>query len=744
MDHTNFATTNSTITGAAVDQASPDAAAPGNTSRRGFIKRSGAAALVLGFTLPTLSGRALAAAPAARSFQPNAWLRITPDNRITVICGSSEMGQGVLTAIPMLLAEELDADWSKVSVEQAPVDQAFANPMFGMQATGGSTTVRAHWEPMRKAGAAAREMLVAAAAAQWKLDASQLRTANSQVIAPDGKKLSYGALVAVAAAQTAPKDPVLKSSKDFKLLGKPLKRLDTPNKVNGKAKYGMDVSVPGMLVAVMARAPLPGAKPASVNSSKATAVKGVKQVLTIPGGVAVLADGYWAAKKGRDALEITWDLGANTGLSSAKVSAMLTDGADNADAVALDAGNLRDAAANSATSVDAVYEAPYLAHACMEPMNCTAWVKGTGDAATVEIWAGTQSQGPVQGILSQVASVAPAKIKVNTMMLGGGFGRRFAPDFVIDATLLSKISGKPVKLVYTREDDTAAGFYRPASVARFSGALDAQGAPTGLQVGVGSPSIMAASGFMKIPDSGVDEFAMEGIKDHPYDIANQKIAYGRREPGPQVWFWRSVGHSQNIFFMEGFIDEMAHAAKKDPFEFRRALMSKQPRYKAVLEAAADKAGWGKPLPAGVFRGIAVAQSFGSYVAEVAEVSINPDGTPRVHRVVAAVDCGQIVNPEIIRRQIEGSIVYGLSAALYGKVSYKDGRVEQGNFDSYPVLRLNEMPRVEVYILPSTDKPGGIGEPGTPPVAPAVVNAIFAATGKRLRSLPIDHAALKKA
>ncbi len=732
--------------GAAADLAMTDTASTplANTARRGFLKSSGATALVLGFTLPTLGGRALAAAPAAQAFHPNAWLRITADNRITVICGSSEMGQGVLTAIPMLMAEELDADWSKVSVEQAPVDQAFANPMFGMQATGGSTTVRAHWEPMRKAGAAAREMLVAAAAAQWKLDASQLRTANSQVIAPDGRKLSYGALVAAAATQTAPKDPVLKSSKDFKLLGKPLKRLDTPNKVNGKAKYGMDVSVPGMLIAVMARAPLPGAKPASVNSSKATAVKGVKQVLTIPGGVAVLATGYWAAKKGRDALEISWDLGASTGLSSAKVSAMLTDGADNADAVALDAGNLRDAAANSASSVDAVYEAPYLAHACMEPMNCTAWVKGTGDAATVEIWAGTQSQGPVQGILSQVASVAPAKIKVNTMMLGGGFGRRFAPDFVIDATLLSKISGKPVKLVYTREDDMAAGFYRPASVARFSGALDAQGTPTGLQVGVGSPSIMAASGFMKIPDSGVDEFAMEGIKDHPYDVANQRIAYGRREPGPQVWFWRSVGHSQNIFFMEGFIDEMAHAAKKDPFEFRRALMSKQPRYKGVLEAAADKAGWGKPLPTGVFRGIAVAQSFGSYVAEVAEVSIRPDGTPRVHRVVAAVDCGQIVNPEIIRRQIEGSIVYGLSAALYGKITLKDGRVEQGNFNDYPVLRMSEMPSVEVHILPSTEKPGGIGEPGTPPVAPAVVNAIFAATGKRLRSLPIDVSALKKA
>jgi isoquinoline 1-oxidoreductase beta subunit len=343
-----------------------------------------------------------------------------------------------------------------------------------------------------------------------------------------------------------------------------------------------------------------------------------------------------------------------------------------------------------------------------------------------------------------VASVDPGKVKVNTMMLGGGFGRRFAPDFVIDATLLSKISGAPVKLVYTREDDMAAGFYRPASVAKFTGGLDAQGNAVLLKAGVGSPSIMAASGFMKIPESGVDSFAMEGINDHPYSVPNQLITYGRREPGPSVWFWRSVGHSQNSFFMEGFIDEMAHAAGKDPFEFRRALMDQQPRYRQVLEVAAEKAGWGKPLPAGVFRGIAVVQSFGSYVAEVAEVSINADGTPKVHRVVAAVDCGMTVNPTIIERQVEGAIVYGLSAALYGRISLKDGRVEQGNFHDYPVLRHNEMPKVEVHIVKSTEKPGGIGEPGTPPVAPAVANAIFAATGKRLRSLPFDTSQLKKA
>ena len=721
--------------------------APTNASRRGFLKSGGAAALVVGFALPAATGRALAAghmtgaAAAAAPFSPNAYLRITPDNRVTVVCGSAEMGQGVLTAIPMLLVEELDADWALVSVEQAGADKAYNNPMFGMQATGGSTTVRAHWEPLRKAGAAARQMLVAAAAEQWKLDPATLRTAGSKVLAADGRSATYGSLVAAASKQSVPAEPKLKSAKDFKILGQPLKRLDTPPKTDGSALFGIDAQVPGMLVAVMARAPMPGVKVQSVNDAKAKAVKGVRQVITIPSGVAVLADGYWAAKKGRDALEVQWDMGAHADLSTARLEAMLVDGAEKATSIALNKG---DPKSMSAQTLTALYQAPYLAHACMEPMNCTAWVQGSGPEATVDIWAGTQSQGPAQGILGNVAQATPARVKVHTMMLGGGFGRRFAPDFAIDATLLSKLSGKPVKLIYTREDDMAAGYYRPAAAARFTAALDAQGKPALLKVGVSAPSIMAASGFMKLPETGVDSFAMEGIADHPYGIANQELAYGRREPGPQVWFWRSVGHSQNIFFMEGFVDEMAAAAKQDPFEYRRALLADKPRHKAVLEAAAAKAGWGTPLPAGVHRGIAVAESFGSYVAEVAEVSVAADGTPKVHRVVAVVDCGQTVNPAIIARQIEGGIVFGLSAALYGKLTIKDGRVEQGNFHDYPVLRMSEMPKVEVHILPSMEKPGGIGEPGTPPIAPAVVNAIYAATGKRLRTLPIDTSVLKKA
>ena len=700
-------------------------------SRRNFIKASG---LVIGFTLPVASRLAQAATPA--EFKPNAYLRVGADDRVTVVVGLSEMGQGVHTAIPQLVAEELDADWTRVRVEQAPVDQAFKNPIFGIQATGGSTSVNGNWEPMRKAGAAAREMLIAAAAQTWQVDAAECRTEKGTVVHKSGKKLSYGKLVTAAAKQPVPKEPKLKDASQFKIIGQGLRRLDTPQKVNGSGKYGMDVRLPGMLTAVLAQPPVPGGKAVSVDDSRAKQVKGVRQVIQIPQGVAVLADGYWQAKKGRDALQIQWDKGANAGLSSDGVTKMLTEATQQEGKVARNEGNV--GSASGAKTLEAVYEAPYLAHACMEPMNATAWVKKDG----IEIWAGTQSQGPNQGILSHVAAVDPQQVKVNTMLLGGGFGRRFAPDFTIAATLLSKMSGKPVKLVYSREDDMRGYFYRPASVTRFTGALDASGAPVSFTARVASPSIMEASGFMKLPPNGVDEFGVEGTKDLPYDIPNLRVEYSRQEPGVQVWFWRSVGHSQNIFFSESFVDELAHAAGKDPFEFRRALLSKQPRYKGVLEMAAEKAGWGQPLAKGVHRGIAVAQSFGSYVAEVAEVAMQPDGTPKVQRVVAAVDCGQTVNPEIIKRQIESAIVYGLTAALYGKVTFKDGKVEQSNFHDYQMLRMNEMPIVQVYVMKSSEAPGGIGEPGLPALAPAVTAAIFAATGKRIRKLPIEPAELK--
>ncbi|MGH8747042.1 MAG: xanthine dehydrogenase family protein molybdopterin-binding subunit, partial [Burkholderiales bacterium] len=432
------------------------------------------------------------------------------------------------------------ADWDKVGVEQAPVDKAFANPMFGMQATGGSASVRGFWEPMRKAGAAAREMLIAAAAQAWNAKAGDCRTAKGLVIHKSGRKLSYGRLAARASRQPVPVNPKLKDPKSFAILGHDLKRLDTPAKVDGSAKFGLDVRLPGMLTAVLARPPVPGGKALSFDDSKTRAVPGVEQVLQTPHGVAVLAGGYWAAKKGRDALEIKWDDGPHAGLSSDDVSKMLTDATSKDGKVGRNEGDV--AAAAPAKTLEAVYEAPYLAHACMEPMNCTAWVK----PGEVEIWAGTQSQGPTQGILGQVASVDPGKVKVHTMFLGGGFGRRFAPDFTIDATILSKMSGKPVKLVYSREDDMRAYYYRPASVTRFSAGLDAAGNPVSLRARVASPSIMQASGFMKLPPNGVDSFALEGVRDLPYDIPNLRIEYSQQEPGVQVWFWRSVGHSQNI------------------------------------------------------------------------------------------------------------------------------------------------------------------------------------------------------
>jgi len=705
-----------------------------STTRRDFLKGSAAAtgALVIGFTLPMTSrfGQAAAAASgAAAGFAPNAFLRIAPNGQVTVICGLSEMGQGVHMGIATLVAEELDADWKSVKLEQAPVDKAYNNPLFGMQATGGSTAIRGHYEPMRKAGATAREMLVAAAAAQWGVDAASCRTQDGRVMGPDGKSAGYGELAAAAAKLPVPQNPTLKDAKDFRIIGKGLTRIDTPAKVNGSADFGIDVKLPGLLTAVMVHAPVPGAKIVSVDDAAAKAIPGVKQIVQIPQGVAVLAEGYWTALKGRDALVVKWDDGPLGSLSSAGISKLLTDATTKPGVVARSEGDVSVAVAKT---IEAVYEAPYLAHACMEPMNCTAWVR----AGEAEVWAPTQGPGPHQGIVAQLTGLPPEKVQVHTTYLGGGFGRRFAPDFVIASTLISKAAGAPVKLVYTREDDMRAWFYRPASVTRFTAGLDAAGNPVSFTARVASPALSIAAGFAKELPKGIDEAAVEGISDMLYAFPNMRVEYARAEPGVQPWFWRSVGHSQNVYFIEAFIDEVAAAAGKDPVEFRRALLAKQPRLRGVLDLAAEKAGWGSPLPKGVHRGVAITNCFGSFVAQVAEISMDASGKPRVHRIVAAVDCGRTVNPDIIHRQVEGAVVYGLSAALHEKITFKDGRVEQSNFDDYPMLRMDAMPRVDVHIVPSKEAPGGIGEPGLPPATPAVVNAMFAATGKRIRTLPI--------
>jgi len=703
-------------------------------SRRDFLKTAALAGggLVIGFTLP-LAGRN---ARAGSDFRPNAFLRVDSAGQVTVVCGLSEMGQGVLTAIPMLVAEELDADWTRVQVQQAPADQAYANPIFGMQGTGGSTSIRGHWDPMRQAGAAAREMLVTAAASTWGVSPADCRTEPGVVVGPGGKKLGYGELADKAGTLPVPTTPKLKDPKDFRLLGTSLRRLDSPPKVNGSGQFGLDVRLPGMLTAVMTRPPTPGAKLKSVDDSKARAVPGVRDVIRIPQGVAVLADGYWAAQQGREELVLDWDKGDFATVSTESVSKRLHDALSRPGAVARADGDVSTAAARS---IEATYEAPYLAHACMEPMNCTAWVRADG----AEIWAGTQGPGPHQGAVAAITGLPLEKVKVNTMYLGGGFGRRFAGDFVVGATLLSKLSGKPVKLVYSREDDMRAMFFRPASVTAFRAGLDGTGKPVSFSAKVASQALTIAAGFATELKNGVDDDAVDGIQQFAYGVPNVKVEFMREEPGYQTWFWRSVGNSQNYFFLESFVDEMAAAAGKDPYEFRRELLAGKPRYQAVLELAAGKAGWGKPLPAGVHRGIAIAHSFESLVAEVAEVSVGDDGAVKVHRVVAAVDCGQIVNPQIVMRQVESAIVYGLSAALYGRIDLKDGEVVQGNFDDYPVLRMNEMPKVEVHIVASNEKPTGIGEPGLPPLAPAVCNAVFAATGKRIRQLPIDKGLLKK-
>jgi len=706
-----------------------------NESRRGFLKTSVLAGggLVVGFMLP---GAARFAAAASPVFRPNAYLRIGSDNSVTVLCGLSEMGQGVHTAIPMLVAEELDADWSKIRVEQAATDPAFKNPIFGLQATGGSSAVRGHWEPMRKAGATARAMLIAAAAETWKVDPASCKTEKGEVIHSSGKRLSYGKLAEKAGKLAVPQVATLKDPSKFTILGKGAKRLDTAVKVTGRAKFGLDVKPPGMLTAVIERSPVIGGKLGSFNADKPKSVPGVKQVVAIPTGVAVLADGYWSAKKGRELLEIKWNDGANATLSSESIRADFAEATGKPGLVARKDGDI--AAVAPAKRIEAIYEAPYLAHSCMEPMNCTAWFKG----GELEVWASTQAPGLNQVVLAQLAGIAPEKVTVHTMYLGGGFGRRFAQDFAVDATILSKIAGAPVKLVYSREDDTRAMFYRPASVCKFSGGLDDAGKPVLFSARSVCSSIAQAA---QMPfEKGIDSFAVEGISQMPYSIANVQVEWAQKETPVGVWFWRSVGHSQNIYFVESFIDELAVLAGRDPFEFRRAFLDKAPRYKGVLELAAERASWGKPLAAGRFHGIAVGESFGSYVAEVAEVSVAKDGEVRVHRIVCAVDCGMTVNPDIIKRQMESAIMYGLSAALHGKISIKDGRIEQGNFDQYAILRMGEAPRVDVHIVPSHEAPGGVGEPGLPPLAPAVVNALFAATGKRLRKLPIDPAELKQA
>ncbi len=703
-------------------------------TRREFLQTASVvgAGLVIGFYLPPGRGRATAA---AGPFAPNAWLRIGTDESVLVMVDRSEMGQGVATSLPMLLAEELEADWSKIKIEFAPADKAYTNPMFGMQGTGGSTSVRAAFTPLRKAGAAARELLVAAAAQTWSVDKAECRAERGAVIhTPSKRRLTYGKLVEPAAALPAPADVPLKDPKDWKILGTRVRRLDTPPKVDGSAQFGIDVKVPGMLVAVIARCPVFGGKVASFDATKAKAVPGVRQVVQISTGVAVVADGYWPAKKGRDALDVSWDEGPNASVSSASIAQLFAQRAEQPGAVARHDGDPSAALPAAPAKLDAVYELPFLSHATMEPMNCTAHV--TPDA--VHIWAPTQFQTGAQGIGANIGGVPPEKVLVHTTYLGGGFGRRFELDFIQEALETSKAVGAPVKVIWSREDDVRHEQYRPACYHRFRAGLDASGQPVAWTHRIVAPSIFARV-FPQTIKNGLDGEAVEGGVGMPYTIPNVHVDYLLTDTGIPVGFWRSVNNSYNAFAVECFIDELAHAAKRDPYEYRRDLLTKAPRHLGVLNLAASKAGWGTAPPAGRARGIAVYKSFETYVAEVAEVSVASDGAVRVHRVVCAVDCGPVVNPDIVEAQMQGGIVYGLTAALWGEITIDKGRVQQSNFHDYRMLRMAEMPRIEVHIVPSSDAQGGVGEPGTPPIAPAVCNAIFALTGKRIRKLPIGKA-----
>ena len=714
--------------------AMPESSSLSTLDRRDFLKKTaaGGAALVIGFYLPT-NYEALAAAPPSEPTSLNAWVRISADDAVTLLIDKSEMGQGVVTSLAQLLAEELEFDWKKIKTEFAPAAPAYFNPIFGVQGTGGSTSVRASWGPLTKAGAAAREMLIAAAAQKWYVEPSACHVENGTVVhTASGKRLKYGELVADAAQRPVPPNPVLKDSKNYKFIGKSIKRLDTPAKITGKANFGIDVRLPNTQHAVVARCPVFGGSVKSFDATKAKTIRGVKQVVQISSGIAVVADNSWSAMEGRRALQIEWDEGPNAAVSSESIRKLYMESAEKNGAIARKDGDVEPALSNAAKKVEAVYEVPFLAHATMEPMNCAADVRADG----CDIYAPTQFQTINQMTGAKITGLKPEQVRVHTTFLGGGFGRRAEQDFIAEAVQISKATGAPVQVTWSREDDMQHDFYRPAVYCKLVAGLDSNGWPVALKSRIVSPSIMSRF-FPGSVKNGIDESSVEGQATSKYAIPNFLVEYVLTETGIPVGFWRSVGNSQNGYITECFIDELAKAAGKDSFEFRRKLLENAPRHRGVLELAAQKAGWGTPLPAGRTRGIAVVESFGSFVAEVAEVSFNKSsGEVKVHRVVCAVDCGRHVNPDIVAAQMESGIVFGLTAALKGQITINKGRVEQSNFNDYDMLRLNEMPKVEVHIVPSNDPPGGCGEPGTPPIAPAVCNAIFAATGRPIRRLPI--------
>jgi isoquinoline 1-oxidoreductase beta subunit len=712
-------------------------------SRRQFIKTGVllGGGLVLACHLPF--GRSYAEAATVENFTPNAYLRIGADESITVIVNKSEMGQGVYTSLPMLVAEELCCDWKKVRFVASPVAPEYNHAQFGpIMVTGGSSSVRSEWERLSLAGAAAREMLVTAAAQQWRIEPSVCRVENGFVIAPSGARLSFGSLVDSAAALPVPKSPRLKTGKKT-VLGRAVKRLDSPAKINGSAIFGIDVHEPGMLTAVIARPPVFGGTVVSFNADKARALPGVRAVVAVEAGIAVAGDDFWQALKGRELLKITWDDGTWGAISTPAMQKEYARLATTPGLIARKDGDAPGVLAASSDKIVADFELPYLAHATMEPLNCFVDLKK--DSCLIRT--GSQFQTVDRAAAARVAGLQPEQITFETTFLGGGFGRRACPasDFVIEAVQVAKALGKPVKVIRSREDDMAAGYYRPMWHNRVEACLDRQGYPLAWHHRIVGQSIIAGTAFESaMIKDGIDHTSVEGASDTPYAIPNLQVELHSPVNGVPVLWWRSVGHSHTAFTMESFLDELAHKAGKEPYQYRQHLLATQPRNLTVLQTAAQKAGWGKPLPKGHGRGIAIHESFGSIIAQVAEVSLAKNNTVKVHRVVCAVDCGRIVNPDTIKAQMESGIIFGLTAALHGAITFKNGRVQQTNFTNYPLVRMAEAPKIEVHIVPSNEAPGGVGEPGVPPIAPAVANALFAASGIRVRMLPLTPEVIKAA
>jgi len=731
-----------------LDHIASQAASPGRSSSTNVLSRrkllqAGAAAgggLLLSLSLPFSNG--VAETADADGFAPNAFIRIAGDGRIVLTMPYVEMGQGTYTSIPMLIAEELEVDLKQVQVEHAPPNEKlYGNPLLGgLQATGNSNAVRAAWQPLRQAGAIARTMLVSAAAKRWNVDPASCRAQSGEVRhAPTGRRIGYGALAADAARMPVPESVVLKRAVDFKLIGTPAKRLDAPAKVNGTAVYGIDVRPPGVKIATLAQSPVFGGRVKSVDDAATKAVKGVRQIVRLDDAVAVVADHMGAAKKGLAALVIEWDAGPHAKLNTNEIVGELEKATLDSGAVAQSIGNTDTAMANAATKVEAIYQVPFLAHATLEPMNCTVHVRKDG----CEVWVGSQVMARAQAAAATTAGLPLDKVVVHNHLIGGGFGRRLEIDGVIRAVEIAKHVDGPVKVVWTREEDIQHDMYRPYFFDRISAGLDDKGMPVAWNHRFAGSSVIARWA-PPLFNNGLDPDTTEGAIDLVYAIPNMHVEYVRVEPpGIPTAFWRSVGPSHNVFVTEGFMDELAAAAKQDAVAYRLALLDKTPRAKTVLALAAEKAGWGQPLPERVGRGVSLQFAFATYMAQVAEVEVSKDGTVRVRRVVCAVDCGTVVNPDTVQAQIQSAVMFGITAALHGEITLKDGRVEQTNFDSYQILRMNEAPAVEVHIVQSPESPGGMGEAGTSAIVPAVTNAIFAATGKRVRKLPIDATALKQ-